>query len=111
MRHLVVPLLFACLLPRAATGAEAAQKPTVDIGSRVEMFVDKWLIAHKQGVELRLHSPERREVVLTMDRPWENETSAYYTVFQDGPRIRMYYRGFGTDNNDPNQPTCYADEH
>ena len=63
------------------------------------------------GISLKLHTPIRREVVLTTDKPWEGKASAYFTVFQDGPRIRLYYRGYipkGGDTSDQ-QVTCYAE--
>src|SRR5262245_53357130 len=77
------------------------------------MFVDKWLLdsARSQGISLRLQTPVRREIVLTLDRPWEGSNSAYFTVFQDGPRLRLYYRGFVPDGKDASdhQVTCYAE--
>src|SRR5687767_11388128 len=45
----------------------------IDIGTRVEMFVDRALIERTGGAAgLRLHPPEKREVVLTLDEPWES---------------------------------------
>jgi hypothetical protein len=86
--------------------------PAIDLGTRVEMFVDDRLIdsARTKGVSLQLQVPVRREVVLTTDKPWEGPNSAYYTVFQDGPRVRLYYRGFIPEGGDASdkQVTCYA---
>src|SRR3954470_20895494 len=88
-----------------------AKQPT-DIGTRVEMFVDERLIdpAHRHGISLELQTPVRREVVLTTDKPWEGIFSAYFTILQDGPKFRLYYRGSGPvgDNSD-RQYTCYAE--
>jgi hypothetical protein len=42
---------------------------------------------------LVLHHPAPREVALVADAPWEGNGSLYATVFQDGDRYRMYYRG------------------
>src|SRR4051812_288355 len=75
----------------------------IDVGSRVEMFIDEHLIERKQNAELRLNIPTKREVVLTMDQAGEGPTSAYFTVFRDGDIIRMYYRG------DPDRLTLYAE--
>jgi hypothetical protein len=54
-----------------------------------------------------------REVVLVADQPWEGNTSAYYTVFQDGDRYRMYYRGSHYDTATRRaahaEVTCYAE--
>jgi hypothetical protein len=77
----------------------------IDIGSRLEMFVDRFLVDKTQNVQHKLTEPQRREVVLETNAPWENDVSAYFTVFRDGERIRMYYRAGG----DENAYTCYAE--
>ena len=95
-------------------GAQAiSHLPPISLGTRVEMFVDDWLVDSNRTreVSLRLQTPVRREVVLTTDKPWEGPNSAYFTVFQDGPRIRLYYRGFIPEGGDASdkQVTCYAE--
>ena len=67
----------------------------LNIGSRLELFVDGYLIERLDGVSLRLHEPEAREVVFEFNAPWEGRGSAYATVFEDEGRYRMYYRGSG----------------
>jgi hypothetical protein len=79
----------------------------VDIGSRLELFVDRHLIGRMEGVDLRLHHPQPREKVLAFDRPWEGASSAYATVFQDEGRFCLYYRG-SPWGGEP-QVTCYAE--
>jgi hypothetical protein len=65
-----------------------------DIGSRLELFTDDWLIAGMAGgAQLRLHHPEPREIALVCDAPWEGNGCVYATVMHDGDRYRMYYRG------------------
>ena len=68
------------------------KEDTIDIGSRLELFVDDWLIEKMRGADLRLHHPVPREVAITFDREWEGNGSAYVTLFQDGEIFRMYYR-------------------
>jgi len=72
--------------------------------------VDDWLIASCRDVSLKLCQPERREIVLVTDAPWEGATSAYFSVVQDGELIRLYYRGSvsGSDTSE-NQVTCVAE--
>ncbi|WP_417747993.1 hypothetical protein [Rosistilla oblonga] len=65
----------------------------IDIGSRRELFVDDYLIDRLDGVRLELNRPQRREIVFRTDAPWEGNGSAYQSVFRDGDRFRMYYRG------------------
>ncbi|MBS0631992.1 MAG: hypothetical protein JSS11_08775 [Verrucomicrobia bacterium] len=79
------------------TGALAAADPSVakavEIGSRLEPMVDEFLVDRRDGVELRLQTPHSEGIVFTFDQPWEGGTSGYTTVFKDGDRYRMYYRG------------------
>ena len=115
-RHLFA--LFAIvsatvMVPPAGAVAEPVREP-VALGSRTELFVDDWLIdstLSPGSVGLRLQTPIRREVVLVTDKPWEGPDSAYYTVFQDGPLVRLYYRGMvpGGADTSIGQVTCYAE--
>lgn len=86
----------------------------IRVGPGWELFVDNHLIDKiRGGVELRLHSPTAREVVLVHDKPWEGNTSGYHTIFQDGDICRMYYRGWGHDGKTQKQlhpaVVCYAE--
>jgi hypothetical protein len=110
-RHIssVIALFFALQL--ALTAGPLTLGPD---GTRRELFVDEFLIANMTGdVKQHLHTPEAREVVITTDAPWEGNTSAYYTVFRDGNRFRMYYRGShwgtGTKKATHREVTCYAE--
>ncbi len=76
-----------------AFGAEPAAVPPVEIGSRLELFVDHFLIDRMTDMELKLHEPQSAGTVFHFDQPWEGVTSGYATVFQDGDLYRMYYRG------------------
>jgi hypothetical protein len=66
-------------------------------------------------VDLRLHSPTPREVVLVCDAPWEGSGCGYETVFRDGAVIRMYYIAADLTNADgtklASRPiyACYAE--
>ena len=78
------------------TNGERLKTPgeIVDIGGRLELLVDDFLIDSLQGeVRLKQHRPERKEIVFRTDAPWEGNASAYQSVFQDGDLYRMYYRG------------------
>ncbi len=84
----------ALFLSLVLTSAEEKPGPPLAIGGRRELFVDGFLIDQKKGgAELRLHHPERREVALTTDAPWEGNACGYPSVFQDGKKFRMYYHG------------------
>ena len=78
-----------------AFSAESPPAPaeTIALGSRLELFVDDFLIDRLKGLELKLQEPRSAGTVFTFDQPWEGVTSGYVSVFKDGDRYRMYYRG------------------
>ena len=99
-------------VPTSTSAAEPKEEPCA-IDTRVEMFVDNWLIDSTRSpgtVSLQLQPPLKREIVLETDKPWEGPDSAYFTVFQDGPRVRLYYRGIvPAGDTSVGQVTCYAE--
>jgi hypothetical protein len=74
----------------------------VDIGSRLELLVDEFLIESMSGgARLELHHPVRREVVFRTDAPWEGNACAYNSVFEDGGLFRLYYHGLHYRHSGP----------
>ena len=65
----------------------------IDIGTRRELFVDRFLIETLNGVRQVMHRPRREEKALVFDKPWEGGFSGYPTVLKDGKRYLLYYRG------------------
>lgn len=90
--------LLSLLLAAASVVLPLHAQPTevIDIGSRRELFVDGYLVERlERGARLRLHHPEPREIVLTLNAPWEGSgSSGYHSVFRDGDVYRMYYKGW-----------------
>lgn len=76
-----------------AAGTVAIAQDPIDLGTRRELMVDRFLIERLDGLELRLHHPVPAGVALRLDQPWEGIVSAYVTVIQDTNRYLMYYRG------------------
>ena len=106
-------LIMAAISISALANQASADEP-LDIGSRLELFVDDYLVAELKGAaERKLQLPEPREVVLVTDKPWEGNTCAYYTIFQDGDLYRMYYRGSHADEKTQKalhpEVACYAE--
>ena len=64
----------------------------VELGTRLEPFVDSTLIDRLENTRLVLGRPQPRDVALTFDEPWE-QAANYVTVIKDGSLYRMYYRG------------------
>ncbi|MGQ9731305.1 MAG: hypothetical protein ACUVX8_08500 [Candidatus Zipacnadales bacterium] len=81
----------------------------LNIGSRLELFVDDTLIERVAGVTQELHHPAPQNVALEFNAPWEGPTSCYVTVFRDEDRCRMYYRGSNHEGANFHQLTCYAE--
>ena len=87
----------------------------IDIGDRIEMFIDDFLVFKMDGAAFRLHPPERREIAVKFEETWEGAGSAPGTVFHDGEKYRMYYRGWGcgadigVNDGSELQFTCYAE--
>ncbi len=84
----------------------------IDIGSRVEMLVDDYLVEATSGLDFRLNQPVEREVAITGDRPWEGPGSfAYATVFAWKGMYHLYYRATAPGNTGDTgelQYLCYA---
>ncbi len=99
------------LLSAAGLPLFIANGEVVDLGSRRELFVDRFLIDSIHGVELRLHEPRDEGEVLRFDQPWEGIHCGYCTVIRDGARFRVYYRGMPADVIDgtAGEVTCLAE--
>jgi hypothetical protein len=107
-KNLVSALLIVFLPTSIAFSAEP-----VDIGNRLELFVDNHLFDETKGdVRQQLILPEPKEVVFETGEPWEGNTSGYYTLFRDGDLYRMIYRGWQHDDLKKaahEEVTCYAE--
>ena len=97
------------------THLQSSSTIPIDIGSRLELMVDEYLIARLSGgAELRLNKPIPREAALVMDKPWEGNACGYTTIFQDGDIYRMYYTALQyemteTTLDQPSGVICYAE--
>jgi hypothetical protein len=104
---------FVAILVAVSSGTD--EPGAIAIGSRRELMVDEFLIEKRDQLELRLHAPTPREIVLVCDAPWEGSGCGYETVFRDGEIIRMYYIAADLTNADgttlARRPiyACYAE--
>jgi hypothetical protein len=89
-----VPSFLAAVSLVCGVAHVAGAAEPIDIGSRLELFVDDFLIESMAGTaHLELHHPIPREIVIVHDAPWEGSWCGFHTVFQDGDVYKMYYRG------------------
>lgn len=106
--HSLAAAAGAAVLPARATTPGSTAVP-LDIGSRLELFVDRTLLADMRGVELRLHAPVRQPL------PKSPIKGHYMTVIRDAGRYRAYFRGTipgyagPTRDGHPGEITCYAE--
>jgi hypothetical protein len=98
---------FALTVP--AQDRTAGDKLVRDLGTRRELFVDRFLIDRLENMTLRLHSPAK------VPRAQSPLVGSYATVIKDGELFRAVYRGNdpsymggGYDGN-PGEMTCYAE--
>jgi len=97
LKSVAVTALGAGLAGRLATQASAAeakalhtaeQPAAIDIASRRELFVDRFLVAQLKSTTLKLHTPQ---LMTPVSPPRPN--GHYATVLKAGDRFQFYYRG------------------
>ena len=70
----------------------------ITIGERREVFWDTFLLEEEipataaEKAEFRLQEPQKKEIVLRLNRKWEGKACGYFHCFHDGSRFRLYYR-------------------
>ena len=76
----------------ASAPPRTKEEGTIDLGTRLEMLVDDFLIEDRRDTHFRLHHPERREVSFLCDAPWEDDVAIFLRVLEDSGVVRLYYR-------------------
>ncbi|MBI2425678.1 MAG: hypothetical protein HYV27_22825 [Candidatus Hydrogenedentes bacterium] len=104
-------IMFQCLLLSGYVHGLVMAGEPLELGSRRELFVDRFLVESFTDTQLRLGHPVKEDVVLTFDAPWEGRYCGYVSLCTDGPAHRIYYRGLplaGKDGSDT-EVTCVAE--
>jgi len=95
LKNILSAILSLSLLAAAPAIVASAQEP-VDIGSRLELFVDNHLIQEMDNVRLQLHRP------VQVPRPDSPLPRAHMvSVIKDGDLYRAWYRGGNPDYDGP----------
>lgn len=82
----------------------------VDMGSRLELMIDDYLIERIDGADWRLHAPQKMPIAKS---PLQGH--GYTTVIKDGDRYRAFYRDIDPGysgkrfDGDRGVRTCYAE--
>jgi hypothetical protein len=104
-------MIFAMIAWVGVASFAHAIEPAVDLGSKRELFVDRYLIAKLTNARLELGCLRDEGAVLKFDQPWEGAFCGYCTVIRDGNLFRLYYRGLPSAGSDGSaaECTCYAE--
>ena len=104
MKRAISAVFFSLvfLLPTLVANADDG---AAYLGTRRELFIDDFLVNTLDNVELTFHRPERKEVVMEFDRPWEMGGEGYATVLKVGDKYLLYYRAWGLGDG---VPMCYC---
>ena len=83
----------------------------ISIGSRLELFIDYFLIDSLHNTKLKMYEPVDKGIVLKFNKPWEGPFSGYCTVIDNGEKLQLYYRGLSSAGKDGRneENTCYAE--
>jgi len=107
----VITVIMVAAVSADGAAADTQPSPPLHIGTRRELFVDRFLVDRLDGTRLHLHEPRDEGAVLRFDRPWEGPHAGYTTVLKDGNRWLMYYRGISklTADGSEHERTCVAE--
>jgi hypothetical protein len=92
-RELAAVLAAVLALGTAGAAPAHGQTTVTNIGGRLELFVDRYLIQTLDNTTMKLHKPVDKGIVFHSDMPWEGNRSAAYNIINDGDRFRCYYKG------------------
>lgn len=87
----------------------AANAP-IDLGSRLELLVDRFLVERLEGISLKLAEPRPAGVALRYERVWEQVPTGTATIVEDGGLYRLYYTALPMDYKSESAESnlCYA---
>lgn len=71
----------------ASTGYAAEP---LNIGGRLELFVDRYLVDRMYGTQLVLQEPKDEGIAIRFDELWEGLFCGYATVIRDGDLYRPF---------------------
>ncbi len=82
---------------------------TLNIGSRLELFVDRYLVDSMTGTAFKMHEPQPAALAA------QPVAGAYMTLLREGQQYRAYYRQYdptytgGMFDGNPGETTCMAE--
>lgn len=119
MKHGPIVVAYALLLLSILLAAPARPAPAlpssvspIDVGDRPQLFIDRLFAERASDVILRVEKPRKTgDICLRRERPWESATLNWFTVLQDGDRMRMWYECYDIEGWPTADDTsfCYAE--
>lgn len=101
-------LVFLAFVPCSFVLSEESE--CIDLGNRRELFIDDYLVSKMTNVELITHRPERKNLAMIFDKPWEGDSQGYFAALYDGSIYRLYYHAWGQATNYPLTIACIESE-
>ena len=104
MINKVTTLIILILVATNAAfiAAQAQSSEPIAVGHGPHLFIDEFLIDQKTNVTLTVNPPQRKELVMIADKPWERGgITSYGNVFWDPKykEYRFYYVPVHLDSN------------
>jgi hypothetical protein len=86
------------------------EKSMITLCKGLVPFWDNYLIdpIHTNTV-LSANKPEKRDIVMIFDKPWEGNGTDFFTIIKDDNLYRMYYEAWGLNDRPLNIRLCYAE--
>jgi hypothetical protein len=111
-RDLAAVLAAVMSLGAAGAAPASAQTTATNIGGRLELFVDRYLIQTLDNASLKMHRPVDKGIVFQNDMPWEGNRCSRHSLVKDGDRFRCYYEAGHITNTAVSSPeypfvTCF----
>ncbi len=64
----------------------------LNLGCDRHLCWDNFLIDRAENAEIKLHKPERKEIILSSQKEWEGIHNGYASIMKVGDKFRFYYR-------------------
>src|SRR4051812_9188931 len=111
IRLLALSAFLVLSFARPGVAANETNAAPLNLGTRLEMFVDRFLIANMPGTGLTLPPPQPAGVVFPFNEDWDGACSSYATILSDQGVYRMYYVGLPMHDKDESAHSyvCYAE--
>lgn len=104
------PIFGLCFIGLASAiflGVPSARAASTEVPRN--LFLDPSILTKKENAQIRINPPERREIVIRPDKPWEQLMISFFlTVREEGGKLRMWYACRDKNQTDPSSDANLA---